>query len=170
MAYPTDGSVGINFSDRTAGTTTAGAGAPFTLGTIVHGSGGSRWLFVQADGAIGATDFVTVDENYQATAGLQAGVDDGHICALAGGTAFSDNDFGWVCIQGTGQSVNAASGCAADTKLYTTTTAGRLDDATSAAGGTAQSRVAGIVLVSTATADTVTACGAILTSPRAYEF
>jgi hypothetical protein len=168
MAFATDGKLGIDFSARVAGTTTDGAGCPFRLGTMVSASDGSRWIHVQAGAAIGATDAVTVDENYQATGALAAGVDAGHIVALAGGTAFSDNDFGWVCIQGTGQSVNAASGCAADTALYTTTTAGRLDDATSAAGGTAQSRIAGIVLVSTATADTVTACGAILTSPRAY--
>ena len=166
--YPTDGTIGVKFSDRTAGTATAFAGSKFTPGQIVDGSNGSKWMYIQASAALGANDYLTIDESFQASVGTQAAILAGHTFALAAGTAFAQYDMGFVCIQARGGSVpcNVASGCAADANLYTTTTAGKLDDATSAAGGTAMTKIEGIKPVSAAAADATTAVNTILTFPR----
>lgn len=146
MAFVTDGTVGIDLTATTAGTTTDGANATFRLGHRVNASDGSAWLYVQAGAAITQYSWVAIDENYQAVMGTKALADAGHQVGFAQ-VAFADNDFGWVCVHGPGNiTVRALASCAADVQLYTTATAGALDD-TSAS----QTLIRGCVLVAAAT-------------------
>lgn len=146
MAHITNGPAGANLTKLTAGTTTDGAGAEYALGTTAEGTDGSRWCYVQAGAAITQYSWVAIDENFQAVMGTKALADVGHQVGFAQ-IAFADNDMGWVCVHGPGNiTVRALASCAADVQLYTSATAGALDD-TSAS----QTLIRGVVLVTAAT-------------------
>lgn len=128
MAYVTDGTLGINLAETTTGTTTDGANAKFTLGKRVTATDGSVWVYVQAGAAITSAYCVAIDENFQAVHVTTALAAAGHSIGFAQ-NAFADNDFGWVCVHAPGNiNIRLAASCAADVQLYTTSTAGVLDD------------------------------------------
>lgn len=146
MTFVTSGLAGVNLTKLTAGTTTDGAGAEFALGTVVKGSDRTEWTYVQAGAAITQYSWVAIDENFQAVMGTKALADAGHGVGLAQ-VAFADNDMGWVCT-GAGGNVSARvlASCAADVQLYTSGTAGALDDTAAS-----QTLIRGVVLVAAAT-------------------
>jgi hypothetical protein len=149
MAFNTDGMIGVNFTQLTTGTTTDGAGAPMLLGTRVSGTDGSEWVLVQAGAAITQYSWVAIDENYQAVMGTKSLADVGHQVGFAQ-VAFADNDFGWVAVHAPGNiTVRLLASCAADVQLYTSGTAGALDD-TSAS----QTLIRGVVTIAASTATT----------------
>lgn len=127
MAYISDGTIGIDLTAKTAGTTTDGENAIFSLGHRVAGTDNSEWVYVQAGGAITQYDAVAIDENYQAVALTSALALAGHMIGFAQ-VAFSDNDLGWVALEGSNITARIAGSCAADVQLYTSATAGVLDD------------------------------------------
>ena len=136
--------------------------AEHALGTRVSGTDGTEWIYVRAQAAIARYDYVTVDESFRARAGTKAAVDAGHAIGVAQ-AAFASGDHGWVAAGGQGAAlkVNVLARCAADRPLYTSATAGKLDDT---AGG--QTKVAGIVITSAAGA-AAAARPAIVAHPRA---
>jgi len=147
MTYAVSGQAGIDFTRQVAGTSTDGENAEFVLGTVVHGSDNTRWVYVQAGGAITQYDCVAIDENFQAVAMTHALALAGHQVGFAQ-TAFDDNDLGWVATSGTNISARLAASCVKDVQLYTSGTAGVLDDtATSTA-----SLIRGVVSIQSATA------------------
>lgn len=161
MAFVTGGTLGIDLAATTAGTTTNGANAKFRLGQTVLGSDGSRWVYVQAGEAITQYMTVAIDEDFQAKKITKTLADAGHQVGFAQ-VGFADNDFGWVCVHGPGNiTVRVLASCAADVQLYTSGTAGILDD-TSAS----QNLVRGVVLVVAASA-TVSNREAIAVYPNA---
>lgn len=103
-------------------------GTPFTLGQRMQDADGNEFVYVQADGAITANDVVILTEAFQAdqidTTNSAGAI--GDKVGVAKGT-LADDQYGWVQIYGT-CTVNVASSCAANTKLNTTATAGRIDD------------------------------------------
>lgn len=161
MAYVTSGQIGVNLDETTAGTTTNGVDAKFTLGQRVTANDASEWVYVQAGAAITQYSWVAIDENFQAVMGTKALADAGHGVGFAQ-VAFSDNDFGWVCVNGPGNiTVRVLASCAADVQLYTSGTSGALDD-TSAS----QTLIRGVVLVTAAT-NTASSREAIAVYPSA---
>ena len=122
--------------------------ADFKLGECVEGSDGTKWTYVQASGAIAQYDAVAIDENFQAAALTKALADAGQTVGVAQ-AAFTDDYYGWVALKGTNISVNVLASCAADAQLYTTGTAGKLDDAS-----TSQTAIDGIVIVTAASGAT----------------
>ena len=103
--------------------------AKFALMTTSPYTDGGTVMYVQASGAIDQYDFVSIDENGQATALANAGGAAGHMLGCAQ-VAFADNDYGWVFIEGANFNGNGLASCAADTEsLWTTGTAGHIDDA-----------------------------------------
>lgn len=147
MAYATDGTLGVNLTQLVAGTgTNSDRGNQIALGQRVIASDGSAWVYVHAGAAITQYSWVAIDENWEAVMGTKALADAGYQVGFAQ-VAFSDNDFGWVCVHGPGSiNVRVLASCAADVQLYTTSTAGALDD-TSAS----QTLLRGVVLVAAAT-------------------
>lgn len=101
--------------------------AGFALGTTVKGNDGTEWVYVQASGAITQYDCVAIDESFQAAAMTKALADAGHQVGFAQ-VAFADNDYGWVAIRGADIGCRLKTACAADVALYTTASAGMLDD------------------------------------------
>lgn len=119
-------------------TTLIGAHPTFTTADQRHGLGdrtvdhnGNTYVYVQASGAITQYDAVGIDEDYQAAALTDTLAGAGHVIGFAQ-VAFADNDYGWVAIDGTGIRCRVAGSCAADAGLFSFTTSGVLDDATSA--------------------------------------
>lgn len=138
--------IGAALTVTTAGTSTDGEDAEFKLGTCLNGSDNTVWCYVQANGAIDQYDAVGIDENFQAAALTKTMVDDGWNIAFAQ-VAFSDNDFGWVALRGANIQVNVLASCAVDVALYSSGSAGHLDDDSSS-----QTKVEGVVLVAAASA------------------
>jgi len=134
MTYTITGTIGIDLSGVSSTISD-------TLGNSYDGNDGSKWVFVQANGAILANNYVCIDESFQAVKGTKALVDDGHDVGFAQ-VAFADNQYGYVMVKGRPQ-VKTLSLCAADVALYTTATAGVLDDTAT----TAQTKINGVVLV-----------------------
>jgi len=132
MAYLTDGTIGVDLSAVTAGTTTDGADALFKLGTRHTGTDGTEYIYVQAGAAISTTTsqpfVLAVDENYQAVKITKALASAGHLVAVAPQQIIADNAFFWAITKGTNFNVKVAVSCAADVNLWTTATAGVLDD------------------------------------------
>lgn len=154
MAYAINGMIGIDLDAVTAGTTTDGAGAKYTLGTRVAGNNNSEYIYVQAGAAISTTTSepfaLAVDENFQAVKITKALASAGHIVAVAPRQIIADNAFFWACTRGTNIPLRVAASCAADVNLWTTATAGRLDDTS----GGSHVAVLGVKLVLAASAST----------------
>ena len=151
--YTTDGCIG----DMIGTTETT---IRHKLGEVRHGVDGTEWVYVQANGAITQYDCVGIDESWQAGAITTAMVNDGWKVGVAQ-VAFADNEYGWVARRGAGSNlkVRAAASCAADVQLFTTATAGVLDDVS----GTLN-LIRGIVITTGNTSAAAQAC--ILSYPQ----
>jgi hypothetical protein len=137
MAFiTTAGRVGMNVSFTYPGTTTDGENAPYALGTIADGTDGQRYVFCQAGAAISTTTnqpfFLAIDENFQAVKITKALAIAGHRVGVAPQVIISDNDFFWAILGGANFNCKVAVSCAADITLWTTATAGVLDDTSGA--------------------------------------
>lgn len=88
---------------------------------------GYVYQYVHANGAIDQYDYVLIDEAGECFQGTKALAED-HATVAVAPVAFADNDYGWVMLKGVTE-VHGLTSCAADTQLYTSGTAGHLDDA-----------------------------------------
>lgn len=106
-----------------------------------------KFVFVQANGAIDQYAAVKIDNDGQASM-LTTAISGTEPTAVGvAQVAFADNEYGWVWVgegggSGKGIKVKVAASCATDVKLYTTATAGVLDD-------TATDLIQGLTIVST---------------------
>jgi len=129
-------------------------GKAFGLGDRLDSHNGNTYVYVQANGAIVAYDAVGIDENFQAAKLTKTMTDAGWKIGVAQ-VGFADDEYGWVAVRGSSSlKVKVLGACAADASLYTSGTAGSLDDAS-----TSQTRIDGIViLTAAATAATAASC------------
>jgi len=126
-------------------------GKGFTPGQVLTDHRGYRWVYGQAQSAISAYNYVCIDEVGDAYLGTKTLVDTGAQVAVAP-VAFAADEYGWFQISGV-LSVLTAASCAADATLYTSGTAGQVDDSS-----TSQTMLAGLVLTTATT--TAAATGA----------
>lgn len=101
----------------------------FPLGTEKSATDGNTYVYIEADEAIDA---------YAACRFLEDGGSDELTTTNSGAVptqvvvpqqAIASGSFGWAVAKGLSFSVLAAANCAADVKVYTTATAGVIDDA-----------------------------------------
>jgi hypothetical protein len=101
----------------------------FDLGSSTYDDLGSRWEYVQASAAIAQYAYVKVTAAFAAAEGtttLLPSTEPARVgCAQV---AFAINEYGWVVRSGQHTGKFAAS-CVQDVKIYTTATAGVVDDA-----------------------------------------
>lgn len=135
-----------------------------TLGDRVTAEDGQEYVYIQANGAITQYDFVGIDENYQAAALTKAMADDGYSIGVAQ-VAFADNDYGWVATRGHNLQGRVGASCAADAALWTSSTAGVLDDASAS-----QTKIDGVVAVTAETGGAAAAEEVLLTWPKSATF
>lgn len=163
----------VNFA--TGGVLQANLGATdltqrFPLGARAQGNDGSEWLYVYSTAAITQYFVVYVDSAYQAVPLSLTNAKTAGVLAVAQ-VAFATAEYGWVMTRGR-PLVRLAASCADDVPLFTTDTAGVLDDATASL---TQFLVHGILADSSASAGGVqtVSCNATLMSiirkgPLAY--
>jgi hypothetical protein len=146
-------------------TPTTNSGGPFDglpLGTTVKATDGTEYVRVQASGAIAQYDAVGIDENFAAAPLTTAMAGDGWFIGFAQ-VAFASADYGWVATRGSNINCKVAAACAADVALFTTATAGTLDDATTT------TKIDGIVAV-TAVGTAAGNVEIIATQPKSSAF
>lgn len=104
---------------------------------------GNEYIYVQASGAVAQYNAVNIDPDGQA-ANLTKALHDSGFADLVGApqVGLTDNQYGWALIWGAGRVIVGAN-CSANDDLYTTGTAGRLDDTSSS-----QTEVVRIMLTS----------------------
>jgi hypothetical protein len=154
MALVRDGIIGVDLTRVSAGTTTDGEDAEFRLGACQTGEDGTKYMYVQAAEAISTTTSepftLSIDENNQASKITQAAAAAGHCVGVAPQQIIADNSFFWAICQGYNFNMRVSVLAAADVSLWTTTTAGRLDDTS----GGSHVRIQNVVLVTAASAST----------------
>lgn len=131
MPFFTSGFLGGDPTVTTyTGTSTAGAGAPHRLGQVEPASDGNTYIFVQAAEAltIYSALFITAAHQASMITKAVAAADSGRIGFNQ--VAFAIYDFGWVVLHGSSFRVRFADACAKNVQLFTTDTAGVLDDLT----------------------------------------
>lgn len=112
------------------------------LGQIFVDSSENQYMFVQAAAGITQYAFVSIDEAYQATMITKALADTRASIGCAQ-VALTSAYYGWVLIKGTGTGLVKAS-CVQDVALYTSATAGYLDD-----DATSQTKILAAVVTTT---------------------
>ena len=148
MAIITSPLAGVDIAAVVAGTgTSSDEGDQFALGTKVDFTDGQMYMRVHAATAITQYDAVGIDEDFEASALTKAMADDAWTIGTCQITV-ADNEFFWVALEGSGNlKVRCAANCAPDVSLYTTGTAGILDDTAAS-----QTKIEGITALGAASA------------------
>lgn len=135
--FITQSTAGVNLSSSD-GTT-----AQFPLGSTFKGTNGTEWVYILAGGAVTIYDYVCINSAWSATSGTKANVDKGYGIGFAQ-FAIASGEYAWVAIRGVGLLVNALTLCVLDVALYTSATAGAVDDLS-----TSQTQLRGLTLNTT---------------------
>ena len=125
--------IGANRGD-TLTSTTLTQGKAFAVGDMTSDQNGNIYRCVQDASVVTVSRYgvVVVDGSNIARPLTAARATLAGEIAVAADTAISSNEYGWVCIQGRVQTLVGGS-CLPNVPLYTTDTAGQVDDATSSA-------------------------------------
>lgn len=115
------------------------------LGTVAEGTDGTEWVYCVASGAITQYQLVGINEDYDAFAMTSTLAAQSDKLGFAQ-NAFATGEYGWIATRGTNIYVRTKASAVADSQLWTTASAGVVDDAT-AAGAL---KIDGVVLVSSA--------------------
>lgn len=110
----------------------------------VNDASGNRWIFAQGSGTIAACDVVAISTAGVAQAVTSALAQVANAIAVAP-VAVTSGSYCWFQTSGN-MSVNVLSTCSAGVALYTSGTAGKLDDTT-----TSQVKIAGVLIAANAT-------------------
>lgn len=162
MAFLTSGMAGVNLTDTYASasdTTGQTKITPVSVGTISRGNDGSEWMLVRATSTIAQYDACLVVNTASAVGATVGCVPITTTNALLGGRlAFAQNAiasslYGWVATAGFDLRVKTLIACQPAVPLYTTATAGSLDDAIVTAG-----YCLGVTLMSSATSASAPPC------------
>jgi hypothetical protein len=172
--YVTDGKIGIDltaiYASTSAGSTTL---FPVTPGTTVITSNNGRYIFARAESDIAQYDcviFSTYSDSASLTPVVRAvPITTTNAAALGysqvglAQVAITSSYYGWIALNGQNLRVNCLIACNPKVPLYTTSTAGKLDDTTVSAG-----YIQGIVINTSATSASAPFCifnnGGLVTS------
>ena len=157
--------IGVNVSDVTFATATnttpvAAGGKGFTVGARAALHNGKEYVFVQANSAVAAFNIAALDSETGVITALQTSTSAASEELAVPQFAFASGDYGWALVRGAGK-VKVLGACAKSVTLYSTTTAGSLDDATAS-----NYEVRGIQILSTNPSATATAMSAFISWPK----
>lgn len=110
------------------------------LGDIYVDNNNNRYIFVQASGTVAQYDVVAIDSSNIAQAITKALADGGPDIGVAR-QGLSSGSYGWAQVRGA-VSVNVLATCSSSIALFTSGTAGKLDDTT-----TSQTKIAGVTIL-----------------------
>jgi hypothetical protein len=119
----------------------------FKVGTVAHGDNGTKWMYVKANSAVAQYMWVGIAKDFTMNPGTKSHIDGGRKPGLAQ-VEFKADEYGWVALAGGNDvlKVKAKTGCLPSVALYTSGTAGFVDDTSGS-----QTLINGIVLTDTAT-------------------
>lgn len=124
--FITDGTLGVKV-DR------VDTSAAFSIGIQKPGDKASKWMYVQADASIGQYAAVMINQSSKAVPLTTTNSASSKAVGFAQ-VAVASGSYSWVALEGNAISVNLATDCAPNVRLYTTATNGVLDDAIVSAG------------------------------------
>jgi len=139
-----------------------------TLGETFIGDDAQVWVYCKFASATTQYDWVGIDENFSARPLTNAMAQDGWQIGIAP-LAYTINYYGWAAIKGANLTGRVGASCNADVSLYTSATAGVLDD--TAGAGTSLTKIEGVVLVTANASASIRSKEVLVTSfPRATTF
>jgi hypothetical protein len=134
---------------------------PVALGTISEDHSGRKWMFVRTGASsnpANAGEAVAIDENNSVQLLTKALADQGNKIGFAQ-SAVPINTAFWALIQGAG-TLRVLASCAADARLFTSGTAGALDDT-----ATSQTEIVGARINTTAGGAPTSTAGVLTVEP-----
>lgn len=157
--------IGTNFTATTFFTATntqpvLGGGKGFSVGARAADYNGKEYVFVQCNSAVAAFDIVHIPSDTFIAAGLTTALSAASEIIGVSQYAFVSGDYGWVQIYGACK-IKTLGLCAKAVPLYSTTTAGSLDDATAS-----NFQVFNVQLLSTNPSSTASAMSAFISYPK----
>jgi hypothetical protein len=102
--------------------------AKFALGTRAQGNNGTVWMYCQASTTLTQYDCSVIDSSFKANPITTALTTEGASIGFPQ-VAVPITEYFWAALEGRTVNIRVASSCAANVPLYTTATAGVLDDA-----------------------------------------
>ena len=150
----------VSFATATNTTPVLGGGKGFSVGTRATDYNGKEYVFVQANSAVTAFDMVHVPSDTFIVASLTTALSAASEGLAVAQYALASGDYGWVQIYGACK-LKTLGSCAKAVKLYSTTTAGNLDDATAS-----NYEVFGVSILSTNPSATASAMSAFISWPK----
>lgn len=157
MVIATSGILGVALD-------TPEATGQFALGTKTAATEGQVRTFVSAGSAITANQWLGIDENFVAYPLTNAMAADGWLIGVAPAAVDAGSEF-WAITQGVTDAQVGAS-CNADVALYTSATAGVLDDTATSA----LTKIDGVVLAEANASASIRTLECILSFPRPTSF
>jgi hypothetical protein len=152
--------IGTHFGYTITTANLVNSGKGFTLGTVASGPNGKTYRYVQSASAIAAYDVVHCPSDTNIAAGLTTALSAASEVIGVAPVAIASGEYGWVQTYGPTK-VSVAGLAAKSVLLYSTTTAGRLDDATAS-----NYQVTGIQILSTNPSSTATTMSAFVAFPK----
>ena len=146
----------VTFATATNTTPVLGGGKGFSVGTRATDYNGKEYVFVQCNSAVAAYDMVHIPSDTFVAAGLTTALSAASEGLGIAQYALASGDYGWIQIYGACK-LKTLGSCAKSVKLYSTTTAGSLDDATAS-----NYEIFGVQLLSTNPSATASAMSAFI--------
>lgn len=134
--------------------------ALYRLGDTFRDHRGYEYIYVKASAAIGLYDVCQVKSTYSAMPITDTLAKSAGFIGCATAVAFAADEYGWLLTRGQG-TIKVKTACAANVPLFTTSTAGSLDDATAS---TSMVQIQGIILTS---AEAASSANAVISFPVA---
>lgn len=150
----------VSYATATSTTPIQGGGRGFTVGTRLETQDGKNYVFVQANSAVAAYNIASLDSATGVITALQTSTSAASEELCVPQFAFASGDYGWAQVRGAGK-LKVLGACAKSVTLYSTSTAGSLDDATAS-----NYEIRGIQILSTNPSATATAMSAFISWPK----
>jgi hypothetical protein len=154
--WATDGTLGVDLESTQSSADAATYGHKHVLGSRVDGNNSSEWMYVYASAALTQYFAVAVEASGTASPLTVTNARLGHALGIAQ-VAFSAGDYGWVALEGHNLRVATTAAVAVGARLFTTGTAGRVDDA----AASTQAQIGGLYLVATASGTSASSAACI---------
>ena len=151
----------VTFTTATSTTPILGGGKGFSVGARAQGQDGKQYVFCQVNSAVAAYDMVHIPSDTFVAAGLTTALSAASQAIGVAQYALASGDYGWIQTYGACK-LKVLGACATAVKLYSTTTAGSLDDATAS-----NYEIFGCQILSTNPSSTATAMSAFISWPKA---
>lgn len=120
MTFVTNGAVGADLTSTTTD-------AKFALGDMATGNDGSEWVYCRASETLNQYYSVAVSRTFSAAQLTNTNAVTANFYGSAQ-IAFATSDYGWICKRSATATLRVAASCAKNIALYTTATAGVIDD------------------------------------------